>query len=304
MKNFSVKNGFGIGIVIFAVAAIIALPLRTVQFFTVLEEGTGFFSSVNASVYMLYAVITVTIIALLITGIFKRKKLDYSLEKIKRPGLGILSVTTAIGIAMDAVNCVLQIVNNYEDFIAFSTAGQATVNSEKFVFTVQAVFAIVSAVYFLISGIGLYTGKNIASKLRLLSLSPVLWCVFRMVYRFTRTISYLRVSDLTFEMVMLMFMILFFMALAQANSQIGSKNIEWKVASYGLSAALLALICFVPRFIVTISGNSHLLYSYSGVEYCDIATALFILATVLTRITDRTPEEEPETQSQEIISEE
>ncbi len=304
MKNFSVKNGFGFGIVIFAVAAIIALPLRTVQFFTVLEGGTGFFSSVDTSVYMIYAVLSIAIIALVIIGISKRKKLDYSYEEIKRPGLGILSVTAAVGIAMDAVNCVSQIANNTDSFLFYSAEGQMTVNSEKFVFTAQAVFAIISAVYFLISGTGLYTGKNISSKLRLLSLSPVLWSVFRMVYRFTRTISYLRVSDLTFEMVMLMFMILFFMALAQANSKIGSKNVEWKVAAYGLSAALLALICFVPRFIVAISGNSHLLYSYSGVEYCDIAIALFILATVLTRITDRIQEEESETETKEIIAEE
>lgn len=304
MKNFSVKSGFGIGIVIFAVAAIIALPLRTVQFFTVLESGTGFFSSVDLSVYLLYAVIAAAIIALLITGLSKRKKLDYSLEEIKRPGLGILSITAAIGIAMDAVNCLSQVANDYDGFISYDMTGRGTVDSEKFVFTAQAVFAIISAVYFLISGAGLYTGKNLSSKLRLLSLSPVLWSVFRLIYRFTRTISYLRVSDLTFEMVMLMFMILFFMASAQVNSRINSQNIEWKSAAYGLSAALLALICFVPRFIVTISGNSHLLYSYSGVEYCDIALALFILATVLTRITDSAPREEKQTENTEILSEE
>ena len=42
MKSLSVKSGFGLGAVIAVAAAVIALPIRTVQFFTIIESNTGF----------------------------------------------------------------------------------------------------------------------------------------------------------------------------------------------------------------------------------------------------------------------
>ncbi|MBQ4603366.1 MAG: hypothetical protein IJB16_02085, partial [Clostridia bacterium] len=69
-----------------------------------------------------------------------------------------------------------------------------------------------------------------------------------------------------------------------------SNGKEWKIAAYGLPAALLALLCFVPRFIVMITGSADLLNEQSPAEYCDFGVALFIISTVLTRVTVRLPE--------------
>ena len=85
------------------------------------------------------------------------------------------------------------------------------------------------------------------------------------------------------------FMLLFFMAFAQLNSGIGGDGMEWKIPGYCLPAALMALVCFVPRFIVDISGNSNLLYEQSPAEYCDLAIALFILCVVFTRVGKKEP---------------
>ena len=101
-------------------------------------------------------------------------------------------------------------------------------------------------------------------------------------------------------MIMIIFMMLFFMAFAQVNAGIDAKNCDWKIASYGLSAALLALVCFIPRFIVTAGGHAELLYSYSSAEYCDIGIALFIISAVLTRITDK--KDSPETTEETEVS--
>lgn len=80
---------------------------------------------------------------------------------------------------------------------------------------------------------------------------------------------------------------MFFMAYAQVNSKVGGENCEYKVASYGLIAAMLAIICFVPRFVLTVCGKADMIYTYSALEYCDFTCALFALATVFTRITVR-----------------
>ncbi|MBR5561605.1 MAG: hypothetical protein IKW12_00475 [Clostridia bacterium] len=286
MNNKSVKSGFGIGCIIFVAAALIAIPLRTIQFFTVLEGGTGFYSETDWSVYLLFGVLAVSIIAFLVFGFTKRKTLEYSLETTKRPGLSSLSLIAACGLALDAFSCLMK----YSTVEPSATAMDSPVNASQLILMIEAVFALLSAIYFILLWLTYLNGKSNASKIRLLALAPVIWSILRIVIRFMRTISYIRVSDLLFEMIMIAFLILFFMALAQANTGISAEKVEWKLGAYGLPAALLALICFVPRLIVMISGNSHLFYSESTVEFCDLGVALFIIGTVLTRVTDRIPE--------------
>lgn len=289
MKSISVKNGFGIGLIIFAVAAIIALPLRTVQYFTTIEAETGFYSSVDWSVYLLAAVLAVAVIAILAFGIAKRKKLEYSLEVVKRPGCGVLSMACAAGILMSSARRIIDFMDLIEknSQVVIHTAEAEASKSPAFVPCAEAIFGILSAMYLFALGFALLSGKTNGSEFRLISLSPVVWCIFRMISKFLNTISYIRVSDLAIEMIMIAFMILFFMAFAQVNSRVNSKGLDWKIAAYGLPAALLALVCFVPRFIVTVSGNSLLLSQYARVEYCDFGIALFIIATVATRVVDK-----------------
>ncbi len=287
MKKFSVNSGFGIGAIIFAVAAIIALPLRTVQFFTVLEGGTGFFTSYDWSVYLLYALLAAATLVFIILGFSKRKKLDFSRDVAKRPVSGIITLLTAVTVFIDGLNCANTVMNSRMPLIDYSNYGTPTFNTDKLIFGAEALFAVISAIFFLSLGLVYLTGKTNGSEHRIISLAPVIWCIIRMVYRFTRTISYQRVSDLTFELVMLAFMIMFFMAFAQVNSQISSKNCEWKLAGYGLTAALFALVCFAPRFIITILGKEYMLYEYSAAEFCDLGVAIFICSVVFTRLTDK-----------------
>lgn len=287
MNIKSVKSGFGIGCLVFAAAAVIALPVRILQFFTVIESGTGFYTETDWSVYLLYIVLAAAIIAILALGIAKRKKLDYSLEYTKRPGLSSLSLIAACGILLDAYNCFIRFIS--EETV--TTASGSSLDSSKLIIMLEGVFALLSAIYFIMLWLTYLKGNSNGSGFWLLSLTPVLWSIFRLVVRFMRTISYIRVSELLIEMIMISFMILFFMIFAQVNCGINGKGNEWKIAAYGLPAALTALICFIPRLVVMISGNSHLFYSESGLEFCDFGIALFIIATVLTRITDKLPDE-------------
>ena len=292
MKNFSVKSGFGLGAIIFAVAAVITLPLRTIQFFTVLEGGTGFYSSNDLSVYLLYGLIAASVIVFIALGISKRKKLDFNRDTVKRPVQGIISLLTAVAVFSDGLAKAGAIMNDGSSLVEYDYTGTVSFNTEKLLFGAEALLAVISAIFFLSLGLVYLTGKTNGSEHRIICLSPVIWCIVRMAYRFTRTISYQRVSDLTFELLMLAFLIMFFMAFAQVNSQISDKNCEWKLAGYGLPAALLALICFIPRFIVTVTGNDFLLYEHSSAEFCDLGAALFICSVVFTRLTDRVEKNE------------
>ena len=288
MNNKSVKSGFGIGCIIFAVAAIIALPLRVFQSFTLIEGSTGFYTADNWSISVLYAVLISAVLAILVFGIIKRKKLDFSLETVKRPGLAWLSLIAACGIMLDAYKCFTEIMAVNETLLL---SGNTDSDASKLILAAEGIFAVLSSIYFIMLWLTYLKGKTNGSEIRLLALAPVIWNIFRLVVRFMRTISYIRVSELLFEMIAIAFMILFFNAFAQVNTGLGEKDGEWRIGAYGLPAALMTLICFIPRLILTVSGNADLLYSQSTLQFCDLGTSLFIIAAVLTRVTDKLPED-------------
>ncbi len=279
---------------IFGIAAVIALPLRTLQFFTVLEEGTGFYSQTDWSVYALYGVLGAAAVALIITSGLKRKQLAYDTSVTKRVLAGLLCVIAAGGVLVSGIQgfvnaqaaaggqelSFLSLQAFLQTFALFNRSGAVILGAE-------AVFAVLTAVFFAVYGIGVLTNAFDTAKLRLLSLVPVVWGIFRIVFRFMRTISFSKVSDLLFELFMLSFLIMFFMAFAQINAGINAKNLEWKLVGYGLPCALMCLVCFVPRFIVTVTGNADLLYEMSGVQICDLAVVLFIFSNVFTRVGKR-----------------
>ncbi len=283
MKNKIMNSGFGIGNIIFIAAVVLALPLRIYQYVgKILEPATGFFAENSWSVYALYAVLILAVAAIIAVGAAKRKTLDYSLESTKRPAFGIVSGLVAACLIIDLFTC-LDIAGAFRFSI-----GSTDVSPERtsfYVILIQMAFSLLSAIYFVILCIGSLSGKTSGTEFRIISLSPVLWSMLRMISRFMRTISYIRVSELLFEMVMLVFMIMFFMAFAQCNSKVNESDCKWKLAAYGLPAALMALVTFIPRLILSITGSADVIYSQSVIEYSDFAVALFIIATVFTRVT-------------------
>ena len=285
MKNKILNSGFGIGNLVFIAALILALPLRIYQYIGgVLEAQTGFYAKNDWSIYVLYGVLAVAGVAIIFLGFTKSKKLTYDTTKMARPGFGALSGLAAAGLILDTFTC-LQSLGNYQ-----SAAEGSPELTTYYVLLAQMAFALISAVYFVILCVGALSGKSSGAEFKLISLAPVLWAMFRMVVRFMKTISYVRVSELMFEMLMLMFMILFFMNFAQCSSKVNDKDCGWKIAAYGLPAALMALVCSVPRFILTFTGKEAVIYTGSALEYSDLAIALFIVATVLTRVIVKTPE--------------
>ncbi len=291
MKNKTLTGGFGIGNIIFIAALILALPLRIYQYLGgVIEPATGFFAKNDFSIYALYGVIILAAVAVIVLGIINRKKLAYEIAAQKNPVLGIASVLIALGIILD-VAFSMDIPGALEAIKAAKSAEAAPVSTEitaRYVLIIQAVFSLPTALFFTVLGINSLMGKSLASELRILSLSPVIWAMLRMVARFMRTISYTRVSELLFEMFMLALMIMFFMNFAQCNAKVNDKDCAWKIASYGLPAALLALVCFVPRAILLVLGKGELLYAESALEFSDLTVAIFIISAVLTKITTKT----------------
>jgi len=289
MNSTLLKQGFNAGVIVFAVASLIAIPLRTVQYFTVIEAETGFYSEKSFSVYLFAAVIIAAIVLFGLLGFAKRKSLCYSTAPEKRAGFGALAGLSAAGFVFDVFGCLEELGSDKYEMIeyAYQSEEVSALATAATLTKVQLVFAAVSAFYFLILCLCNLIGKAVPKAFCLFSLSPVIWGIAKLVLRFTRTISYIQVSDLMLEMLSLVFVVMFFMAFAQLEFGVSDKGCEWRIAFYGLSASVLLLLCFIPRFIVTVSGNPELVYSMSKVEYSDICLALFTLCAVVTRLSDK-----------------
>lgn len=278
MQEKTKNTGFLISTIAFCLVAITALPLRTYQFFTILEPGTGFFNASDWSVYALYFILGAGLVISVIAALIYKNELGFDRKAEKRRVQGIISLLAAVSVLYETAVSLNSLITG------FSSNSPEFTKPALVVLSAQSFFGVLAAIYLVVFGMSVISGATNASEYKILSLAPVCWMMFRLVNRFMRTISFVKVSDLLFELFMLALMLMFFLAFAQLNSKIGSKSMDWKIVGYGLPAALMALLCFVPRLVMVVTGHSDLLCSHSPVEYCDLGTALFVLSIVFTRI--------------------
>ncbi len=276
-KNRNV--GFLISTIAFCLVAVVTLPLRTYQFLTNIKaDETGFFiDPTNPLIYVLYGVIGAGVVISLAAALLYKKELGYDRIAQKRPVQGIIAFLTAVSILYNAAV-------DLNTILTYSPETSDMTKVSVYVLIAQSVFAVLAAIYFVVFGISMLSGATNASEYKIISVAPVVWFMLRLVFRFTIAISYIKVSDIILDLLMLAFMLIFFMAFAQLNSKVESKGLDWKLVGFGLPAAVLALLCFVPRFLMFVLGRKELIYSGSSADYCDLATALFVMSIIFTRI--------------------
>ncbi|MCL2508333.1 MAG: hypothetical protein FWF05_04075 [Oscillospiraceae bacterium] len=271
--------------VIFIVGLLAALPLRVYQLLTAVEPGTGFWKAQDFTVYIMYAVLAVLVFLFFMISFSYKSGLGKAPDVTAGGAvIGIISLAVAASLVY---NFVTRYSNFFELYNAYVPNPDISLRRHlaktgALSMLLEAAFAVLSGLYFVLYGITSLNKKS-ASSLRLMAITPVLWCVFRIVHRYMRTISFINVSELFFELLMLVFLIAFFMGFAQVTSKVNSAGIEWKLFAYGMPAALLALICFVPRVVLTLLGKAEFIADGSSIEFCDLTVAAFIVAALVDR---------------------
>ena len=294
MKMIKERSLLKTQFLLFSAAVLILLPLRTWQLLNITEAGTGFYQKTGFSVTLMYAVTAAALLAFFVTSFFHKRSYFYDAEISSRPALGWICVVAAAALLWSAVTSFQHIWGNLGQLGLDS-------DSQKDLFRnliktgilprlVEAAAAVLSAVFCFLLGTGYAKGTANGGANKLLALFLPIWVIGRIVYRFTRTVSFLNVADLLYELTMLVFLLLTLMAFIQLNARVNNSGMDWKLTAYGFSAALLCLICFVPRFLLTISGKSALLALQSPMELCDLAMALFVLGTIYSRVIIRRAE--------------
>lgn len=274
-------------------ALLVAVPLRVYQYFKILEPETGFYSTIDFSVYIIYALLGIAVITAIVIPLINRKKMITVASVKKSPVFLVLSLILAVTIIIDSAG---QLMSYFDLYDAAASSGSTIAEYVKkqggTLLLLQAVSGAIAAVYFFVSGLSVSLGNSDGSKLKLLGLTPVLWCIFRLLYKFKRTISFINVSDLLLELFEIVFLMLFFFALAQTVARIDVETVFWKIFAYGIPAAMFALMCFLPRFILMVTGKSELLNDHYGVSYSDLGAAAYIIYNLLSRAKAQTSEPE------------
>ncbi len=275
----------------FSFSILLVLPLRVYQYLKIIEPGTGFYKQTDFSVPVLYGLLVFFGGGMLLISFINRRQIALSTTVRKSPGLGIVALLTAVALLVDAVVMYRHFTSLYYGTaqnnggeLFFESATSGIMKSGALPMLFESVFAVFSAIFFIVLGVAYISGKSNGSEFKLLAIAPLAWSVCRILHRFMRTISFMNVSDLFFELLMIVFLMIFFMAFAQLISRVNHKGVDWKLTGFGLPAALLCLLCFVPRAAILVMGKGNLLTDLSPPEYCDLAVAVFILAFILDKV--------------------
>lgn len=261
-------------------ALLVAVPIRVYQYLKLINPTTGFFDETDFSIFVLYGIIALAMLICIVISYINHKSLQpVAIGKSSKAFLAV-SLLMALGTAIDCVSLIAE----FSDL-----ADKAPINiSREFLFEyissqggtltlIEAVFAAISAFYFVLSGLLSVNNNDSKPRFKILALSPVVWCVFRLLYRFKRTIAFINVSDLFIELFSIVMAMVFFLALAQIRSKIDADSIFWKIYAYGLPAAVLALVCFVPRLILVVTGNSDMINPLHSLRISDLTFAVYAI---------------------------
>lgn len=261
-------------------ALLVAVPIRVYQYLKLINPTTGFFDETDFSIFVLYAILALAMLICIVISYINHKSLQPVAIGKNSKGFLAVSLLMALGTAIDCVSLIAE----FSDL-----ADKAPINiSREFLFEyissqggtltlIEAVFAAISAFYFVLSGLLSVNNNDSKPRFKILALSPVVWCVFRLLYRFKRTIAFINVSDLFIELFSIVMAMVFFLALAQIRSKIDADSIFWKIYAYGLPAAVLALVCFVPRLILVVTGNSDMINPLHSLRISDLTFAVYAI---------------------------
>lgn len=272
--------------IVAAASIALLLPLRVYQYFKVLEPETGFYSVKDFSVYVMYALMLFVVGFGVIVSFVNRKSLKNVGGFSVKSGAAVYAVA-AVGFVADACAQTLKFIDVFNSYVYnFQQTMIKHLSSEGgIIFLVQALLAVVSALYFFSLSAGSVAKKDVSSSLKIVALAPALWAAMRLLYRFKSTISFTNVSDLLLELVAIVFMMMFFYAFAQTMSKVDKGESYWKIFGYGIPAAVFGVACFVPRAVLSIVGHSDLIAEGYSADVCDFTVAVMIFAVLISKIT-------------------
>lgn len=289
---------------VFGVLGLILTAVRFYQMFSLTDPATGFFtdkSNVTVPVYyILWFVIVLGSLLLFYmasgceTNAYSARKNipgavgslimaagaaydAYSRFSDMRAGMGGMSLMTYIKAdEMRAGMGGMSLMTYIKSLMTYIKAERAHIG-----FAV-VLFAVLTAVVFLIDAAGFITGGSFVSSLKVCHLFPVLWMFCKVVSYFSITVSYLSVTQLMLTIFADGFFMVFLFEYARFLSGIAENESSWLLFASGVTAEVLLAASVLPSLALTVSGKTDMLVSNCPLNCYDIAAVAFVAAAMFT----------------------
>lgn len=269
------------------------LPLRVYHVTSIIDPETGFFTDSSFTVPLFYILGGAVIIALLALSYINDKANRTRNCAVKSKLLGVISAVTAISIMYGSVTSIsgfTKLSSEYSLLLHKVTFAAYLTQSGATALLLESVFGILSGIFFCIYAISCFSDKMKLSSVRIISAAPVAWAICRIVYRFIEKISFVNVSDLLLELIMLVFIIMFLLAFAQVITDVSPEISAWRLYGCGLPAAVTAFVVSAPKLFLMIVGHPELIVEGYSFELCDLMLAIFIPVFLYNTATAKAPE--------------
>lgn len=266
-------------------SVVVFFILRCIETKTNIDASTGFYKNDSVLTVVFYALVVISIAVFCVYSFISKDASEITPHTVKSKPLAIITILFAASMVYDTLYSFILASDKLG-----STGGlyygeenplKAMMSSGALFVSLRAVFALLSAVYLFVLASSFLKGDGKASKHRIMALAPVCWACFRLLAVFVKKISFLRVSDLFLDLVMLCFMIVFFMAFAQVNSGVYSEGFSWKIIAYGFSSALVAAGTNLSRLIFTLYNKEQYVNAEHPFSVIDLVFAAFVLVLAM-----------------------
>ncbi len=268
---------------IFVAALLVSLPTRVYQLLLVVDVNNGFYNNGDITVLVLYGALAVFSIAFLVLSFLSKEVPSPKLPVGKNPVLGIGSAIMAAGLCYDIFSIESKVIPHIEgDFNLEIFTSLFSSNLEQnggLLLVLRFLFALFAIFYFVIFTVSHLNGKASYKEYKILAVAPVGWACVCLVSRLMTAVSFLRVSELLFEIFMFVFGVLFLLVFARISSGVFTENSMWGIYGYGFGAALFAGLATIPRIVCLIAGASVV----EGYEFnfSYLAMMIFIITYII-----------------------
>ena len=257
LKNSNEKLSLRMLMPVMYASTVLLVILRTFQLTRYIDSETGFLTGGEFLNVIFLLIIAVAVVFFTVVSFLSSESKNVELVAVKDKACFVAALVFGISLIYDSFssfkNSVVIVDDLYIDaFGSNADLFKQLMSSGVLPYALQSVFALASAIYLFILAKSFSKGSKAAYNHKYIALAPVAWAAFKIITRFVKQISYIRVSDLFLELIMLALMILFFVALAQVASGIYSDASRWRVTALGLGGALLSLSINIPRLILAV----------------------------------------------------
>ena len=222
------------------VGLLIGLPLKIYQLIKVVDYSTGFYKKGDFSSIVLPLVIVISIGAIFVLAFTSKQFPKYSPNEKSVP-MGL--ITAALGV-----------VAGYQSAVQLLDAEKAAF--EGTIGMVYSCLGLISVLSFLFLAVGFFSGVSLAESKPAIMMLPVLWMGLRMVMTFLNMTTKANINENIYDLVTMVLMLIFLLSSAKFMSGAGDNTAKLTFAS-GASAALMAAITTIPRYVFKIISKSE-----------------------------------------------